>query len=59
MSFLTALSYAPPGEVEVTAQALLSSKPVVHPLFMRMAEMIVQAEIGIYEERPWICVQSK
>ena len=51
--FLKALLDAPPGRVEVTAQALLSSKPAQHPLFMEIAEIEIQAEIDICEESRW------
>ena len=50
INFCEALYYAPPGRVEVTAQALLASKPVLHPVFLEMAEMSLQAEIEICEE---------
>ena len=58
-SFLNALCYAPPGLVEEAARAFLSSQPVVHPLYMRMAEMVVQAESGKYKERPRISLPPK
>jgi len=45
--FLLDLLDAPPGEVGVMAQAILASKPVVHPLFSEAAELFVQAEADI------------
>ena len=50
INFCEALYYAPPGRVEATAQALLASKPVLHPVFLEIAEMSLQAEIDICEE---------
>jgi hypothetical protein len=50
IKFLVALIDAPPGRVEVTAQALLDSQPVNHKLFSEAAELAVQAEIDICEE---------
>jgi len=45
LSLVNALLGAPPGRMEVTAQALLSSRPALHPLFREIAEISVQAEI--------------
>jgi hypothetical protein len=53
IKFLEALLDAPAGRVGVTAQALLSSKPVLHPLFVELAELSVQTEIDICEESRW------
>jgi hypothetical protein len=50
INFLEALLDAPPGRVAVTAQALLQSKSVLHPLFIEAAELSVQVEIDICEE---------
>jgi hypothetical protein len=50
ISLVKALLDAPPGRVGVTAQALLSSKPALHPLFREIAEISVQAEIDICNE---------
>ena len=50
-NFLMALLYAPPGQVGVTAQTLLASKPVPHPLFVEAAELSVQVEIDICREQ--------
>ena len=46
---ISALFYAPPGPARVaaTAQAILASKPVQHPLFVEMAELCIQAEIEL------------
>lgn len=50
IKFVEALFYAPAGRVAVTAQALLASKPVVHPLFVEAAELSVETEIYICQE---------
>lgn len=50
ISLIKALLDAPPGRVEATAQALLSSTPAPHPVFREIAEIIVQAEIDIRNE---------
>jgi len=50
INFVAALFNAPACQVELTAQALLASKPVVHPLFVEAAELAVQTEIAICEE---------
>jgi hypothetical protein len=50
VNFLTALFDAPPGRVGVTAQSLLDSQPVNHPLFLETAALAVQVEIDICEE---------
>jgi hypothetical protein len=47
LSFLKALLDAPGGRVAETAQALLNSKPVVHPVYVDLAEISVQVEIDI------------
>lgn len=47
IDFLMALLDAPPGRVRATAEALLSSKPVIHPLFREIAELSVRVEIDI------------
>ncbi len=59
INFLTALLDAPPGRVEVTAQALLASKQALHPLFREAAELSVQVEIDICEESRWRRAQEK
>jgi len=59
INFLKALLDAPPGRVGVTAQALLSSKPALHPLFMEAAELSIQTEIDICEESRWMRAQRK
>ncbi|MGO8790450.1 MAG: hypothetical protein ACLQVL_24120 [Terriglobia bacterium] len=59
IAFLDALLDAPPGRVEVTVQALLSSSPVLHPLFMEAAELSIQAEIDICAESRWMRMHSK
>lgn len=51
LSFVNALFDAPPGRVGLTARALLSSKKAHHPLFVEMAEMILQTEIDMCKER--------
>jgi hypothetical protein len=53
ISLVKALLDAPPGRVGATAQALLSSKPALHPLFREIAEISVQAEIDICNESGW------
>ena len=50
INFLTALLAAPPGRMEVTARALLTSQQAQHPLFLEFAELAIQAEIEICEE---------
>ncbi|MGA3323986.1 MAG: hypothetical protein ABSF45_05900 [Terriglobia bacterium] len=57
-NFFKALHDAPFGEVGMTADTLLSSQPVVHPLFMQMAEVAVQADIEICKEL-WARSQRK
>jgi hypothetical protein len=47
ISFVEALLDAPGGQVGVTAQAILLSKPALHPMFREIAEISVQAEIDI------------
>jgi hypothetical protein len=49
--FLEALLDAPPGYVQETAEALLGSKPVIHPLFREFAELCVQIETDICGEQ--------
>jgi len=51
--FCNALFYAPPGPdwVGLTAQALLASKPVRHPVLVEIAEMFVRVEIDMCEGR--------
>ena len=56
---LKALLDAPPGQVELTAQALLSSKQVLHPLFMEAVEMRVQTDLAMCKESPWSRTQRK
>ncbi len=53
LSFVTALFNAPPGRVEATAHALLSSKLAIHPLFMEIARIGVRADMDIGNERRW------
>ena len=53
LSFVEALLDAPPGRMGVTAQALLSSKLALHPMFREIAEISVQAEIDICNESRW------
>jgi hypothetical protein len=50
INFLEALLDAPVGRVGATADALLSSKPVLHPLFMEAAELGVETEIYLIKE---------
>jgi hypothetical protein len=50
---------APPGRMAVTAQALLDSKPALHPVFVEIAEVFVRAEIDICEESRWRRLQGK
>ena len=51
VNFLKALYDAPLGEMGRTAQALLASKEVIHPLFVERAQACVQADIEICKER--------
>jgi hypothetical protein len=53
LRLVTGLLSAPPGRVEATAQAVLSSKLAVHPLFTELAEISVQAEIDLCNESRW------
>jgi len=50
INFFKALHDAPLGEVGMTADTLLSSQQVIHPLFMEIAEAGVQADIEICKE---------
>jgi hypothetical protein len=50
INFLKALFDAPDGRMAATAQALLASKPVLHPVFLELAKMSLQVEIDICEE---------
>jgi len=59
VNFFKALLDAPLGEVGMTAQTLLLSKQVIHPLFMEIAEAAVQADIEICEERLWALSRRK
>jgi hypothetical protein len=59
ISFVEALLDAPPGRVGVTAQALLASKQALHPMFKEIAEISVQAEIDICEERRFMRAQEE
>lgn len=51
INFLIALMNARPGMVTATAQALLASKPAVHPLFAEAAELCIQTEIDICAQK--------
>ena len=51
VDFLKAMIDAPPGRVAETAKAILSSKPVILPLFRETAELAVQVEIEICAEQ--------
>ncbi|MGC9997175.1 MAG: hypothetical protein ABSE79_17795 [Terriglobia bacterium] len=53
ISLITALFNAPPGRAGAMAQALLSSKLAVHPLFTELAEICARAEIDIGNESRW------
>ena len=46
---LLALHYAPPGAIEETARAVLTSEQAAHPLFAVAVEIARQAEIEIFE----------
>ena len=59
INFVEALLHAPPGRMAVTAQALLDSKPALHPVFAEIAEIFVWAEIDICEESRWRRLQGK
>lgn len=59
IDFLWALNTAPPGRVELTAQALLMSKHAHHPWFLEAAELSVQAEIEICTERRWMRMHAR
>jgi hypothetical protein len=50
IDFLDALLNAPPGRVASAAEALLAAKPVIHPRYEELAEVMVQAEILICAE---------
>ena len=49
--FFKALHDAPLGEVAMTARAFFRSKQFIHPLFVEMAQAVVQADIEICRER--------
>jgi hypothetical protein len=50
LDFSMALLDAPPGRVDVTAQALLEAQTVNHKLFLETADLLVPAELGIIED---------
>ena len=53
LRLVTALVNAPPGRVEATAQAFLSSKMAIHPLFAEFTEIAAQTEIKKGNQRRW------
>ncbi len=53
LRLVTALLNAPPGRVEATAEALLSSRLAVHPLFTELAEISVQVEVDMVNAERW------
>ncbi|MGA2985456.1 MAG: hypothetical protein ABSG32_16715 [Terriglobia bacterium] len=53
ISFVNILLDAPPGRVDLMAQALLASTPARHPLFTEMAELSVQTEMDMCKGRTW------
>ena len=59
VNFLKALYDAPLGAVAMTARTLLPSKQVIHPLFVEMAQSVVQADIEICRERLWTLGKRK
>ena len=59
INFVEVLLDAPPCRMAVTAQALLNSKPALHPAFVEIAEIFVRAEIEICEESRWSRLQGK
>ena len=48
--FIKALNYAPLGEVGMTADTLLSSQQVIHPLLTHIADAFVEADIEMCQE---------
>ena len=52
--FYDALLDAPPGRMAETAEALLSSKPIIHPLFTELAELAIEAEIQVCADVRWM-----
>jgi hypothetical protein len=59
VNFLKALYDAPLGEVGRTAQALLSSRNVIHPLFVERAQAWAEADIATCKERLWARLRDK
>ena len=53
VNFFKALHDAPLGAVAGTVRTLFQSKQVIHPLFLEMAQSLVQADIEICRERLW------
>src|ERR1700723_1530640 len=53
LNLLSELMEAPPGCVGLTAEALLTCKLAVHPLFLELAEMCALAEADICAELRW------
>lgn len=58
INFFKALHDAPLGEVGMTADTLLSSQEVIHPLLTQIADAVVQADIDICKEL-WARSQRK
>jgi hypothetical protein len=56
---LKAVLDAPPGQVELTAQALLASRQAHHPVFSEIAEMSVQTENDICNGSRWSRAERK
>ena len=49
-NLLKAMVDAPPGQVAAIAQAILASMPAVHNVFIKLAELGIQAEIDTCAE---------
>ena len=49
-NFLHTLMNAPPGRMRPVAEVLLKCLEVQHPLFTELAELAVQAELGLCRE---------
>jgi hypothetical protein len=59
INFFKAQFDAPLGEAGMTAQTLLSSQQVIHPLLMEAAELSMQTEIDICEDSRWARSRGK
>jgi hypothetical protein len=59
VSFFKALHDAPLGEVAMTARTFFRSQLVTHPLFVELAQSLVQADIEVCRERVWTLRKRK